>query len=155
MGLAKNHGVSLVEVIVILVLIGIITLLIASHITRSNTDLIAETEVIKAHLRYAQSRALNSDAIWYIRFTNNTYSLYKTGDPNPKYLPGEENPTVTLPAGMSINYGTWDEVAFDSWGKPYTSHSAGGPQVGNRIISVTDSRGSKAITITQNTGFIP
>ena len=153
MSLTKNHGITLIEVIVILVLIGIISLIIVSHTTHSNTDLIAQTEVIKVHLRYAQSRAMNSNVTWYIQFTSNTYSLYKNGI--LKYLPGEDNTTVTLPTGMSITCPGSDIVSFNSWGKPCTDAAGQTLQTTTpRTLTVSAGLDNRLIVITKNTGFI-
>jgi prepilin-type N-terminal cleavage/methylation domain-containing protein len=152
----KDHGFSLLEVTVVLIVMGIITALLVGRFTHNNTDLITRTDVLKSHMRYAQLRAMNTNAVWYIRFTgDSTYSLYKSGDETPEYLPGEDNPTVTLPSGITVNYGASQFVSFDSWGKPCTDGNGQSPQAADRIITVACSGDFGTIVVTQNTGFIP
>jgi prepilin-type N-terminal cleavage/methylation domain-containing protein len=151
-----QDGFSLLEVIVVLLIMGIISAVVVSRLIYDNIDLIAQTEVIKSHMRYAQSRAMNTNAVWYIRFAGeSTYSLYKSGDETPEYLPGEDDTTATLPSGITVNYGASQFVSFDSWGKPCTDGNGQSPQAADRIITVACSGESGTIVVTQNTGFIP
>lgn len=150
----NNHGFTWIELVVVMVILGIISAVVTGSIMSSDTELAARTEVIKTHLRYAQSRSMNSNTVWYIQFSSNSYSLYKKGDAVPKLLPGGDSPTVTLPGGMSISYGAPDIVSFDGWGKPCIDIDALTAQATDRTLTVTDGSGSRTITITKNTGFI-
>ncbi len=66
----KNHGFTLLEIIIVLSILGILTAIAASHIGDSQADLITSTDTMKSHLRYVQSMSMNSaeDTIWGIRF---------------------------------------------------------------------------------------
>lgn len=152
----NNHGFTWIELIVVMMILGIIGAVAAGGLMNRDTELAARTEVMKTHLRYAQSRSMNSNTVWYIQFGSNTYSLYKSGEATPILLPGGDSPTITLPSGMSINYGSPDIVSFDDWGKPCIN-TADPPtaQTADRTITVSDASGSRAIIITKNTGFIP
>jgi len=147
----NNHGFTWVELIVVIVILGIMSAFVAIRFMGSDTVLAAQTEVLKAHLRYAQSRSMNSNTVWYIQFSGNSYSLYKKGDAVAKLIPGGDSPTLNLPSGMSITSGI---VSFDDWGKPYTDADAQVEQAIDRTLTVTDSSGLRIITITKNTGFI-
>jgi MSHA pilin protein MshC len=110
----------------------------------SGTELIAQTDVIKAHLRYAQARAMGSDVIWGIEFKGSTYSLFKNGNTSDTVtFIGESSDTLNLPSGISAT----EIVSFDSWGKPYTDALGQTDHLGGQI-------GGLSITITPNTGFI-
>ncbi|MCK5193579.1 MAG: hypothetical protein KAQ71_07200, partial [Desulfobulbaceae bacterium] len=99
---------------------------------------------IKAHLRYAQARAMGSDVIWGIEFTGSTYSLFKNGNTSDTVtMIGEDSDTLNLPSGISAS----GIVSFDSWGKPYNDASGQTVHPGGQI-------GGLSINITQNTGFI-
>jgi MSHA pilin protein MshC len=152
MDIKNNHGFTWIELIVVMVILGIISAFVAGSLMSSDTELAARTEVIKTHLRYAQSRSMNSNTIWYIQLSSNSYSLYKKGDAVPKLLPGGDSPTITLPGGMSISSGT---VSFDEWGKPFTDIADPPTAQGtDRTLTVSDSSGSRDIIVTKNTGFI-
>jgi len=143
----KNHkGFTFIELIMVLVVATIIAVIIISRFMSSGTELIAQTDVIKAHLRYAQARAMGSDVIWGIEFQGSTYSLFKNGNTSDTVtLIGEDSDTLNLPSGISTS---GIVVSFDSWGKPYDDASGLNNHPGGQIIV------GLSINITQNTGFI-
>ncbi|MEA3421636.1 MAG: type II secretion system protein [Acidobacteriota bacterium] len=153
----NNRGFTLIELISALLIMGIVAAVVVSRVGTSNNEVIAQIEVVKSHLRYAQSRAMNSELIWGIRFDTDKYWLFKEGkkvtfpgeDPNEK--PDTDPEDVSLPSGMSV--GT-EIVSFKSWGKPYTDASGTSLQSGNRTIVFSPFLTNHAIIITQNTGFI-
>jgi MSHA pilin protein MshC len=143
----KNHkGFTFIELIMVLVVATVIAVIVISRLMSSGTELIAQTDVIKAHLRYAQARAMGSDVIWGIEFTGSTYSLFKNGNTSDTVtLIGEDSDTLNLPSGISAS---GIVVSFDSWGKPYNDASGLNNHPGGQIIV------GLSINITQNTGFI-
>ncbi|MDF1593781.1 MAG: type II secretion system protein [Desulfobacterales bacterium] len=147
----NNRGFTWIELLVVMVILAIISAVVAGSLMSSDTELIARTEVIKTHLRYAQTRSMNSNTVWYIQLSGNSYFLSKKGDGNPILLPGGDSPTITLPSGMSVTSGT---VSFDGLGKPCTDADAQIAQAADRTLTVTDGSGSRSIIITKNTGFI-
>ena len=68
--LKKNFGFTILEVVAVLVILGIISALAVSTISINIDDTKRDEElnVLKAHLRYAQARAINSDSKWGIKF---------------------------------------------------------------------------------------
>ena len=163
----NNRGFTIIEIISVLIITGVLATVVVQHVMDVNTDLVATTEVIKNQLRYAQSRAMNSDAFWYITFEPDgsggyRYSLNETdATGNPMHLPGEGSGYVTLPSKMSLQYEGSDisspvYINFSSrWGKPYTDVAGTAYQVGSRTISVVNAGGGRPITVIENTGFIP
>ena len=148
----NNRGFTLVELISALLIMGIVAAVVVSRVGTSNNEVIAQIEVVKSHLRYAQSRAMNSELIWGIQFNSSNYWLFKNGDTtNKATFPGEDSDTVTLPSGMSV--GT-EIVSFDSWSKPYTDAAGTSLQSGDRTIVFSPSLTNHNIIITKNTGFI-
>ena len=148
----NNRGFTLIELISALLVIGIVAAVVVSRVGTSNNEVIARIEVVKSHLRYAQSRAMNSELIWGIRFNGSSYWLFKDSDITKKVtFPAEDSDTVTMPSGMSV--GT-EIVSFDSWGKPYTDASGTSLQTNDRTITFLPSLTNHAIIITKNTGFI-
>ncbi|MCD6152520.1 MAG: prepilin-type N-terminal cleavage/methylation domain-containing protein [Syntrophobacterales bacterium] len=159
-----NKGFTLIEIIIVLLLVCIIgaVILISGVYSTSGNDLPSQTEVIKGHLRYAQTRAMNTNTIWGIKFFRSEgrscYYLFQLDESNNEtmvVLPGETASPVALPEGMAVSVGT---VSFDSWGKPYTDATAQTAQAeagGWRNVSVSLGGDTQTITIRNNTGFIP
>jgi len=167
-GKRNERGFTMIEIIVVLLVMVIIGAAIVMSDVYSITgyDLSSEVDIIKTHLRYAQSRAMNSNSIWGMKFDGSSgtgsYYLFQivpgsTGGrlEEKRPLPGEDRgnyptddpPDVSLPDGMGISSGT---VYFDGWGRPYTEVP---PSVESSTITVTVH--TEAITIEKNTGFIP
>jgi MSHA pilin protein MshC len=156
MNVRNNRGFTLVELISVLLIMGIVAAVVVNRVGTSNNEVIAQIEVVKSHLRYAQSRAMNSDKNsdkqWGVRFDTSRYWLFKDGNISNKVtFPAEDSDTVTLPSGMSVGTET---VTFDDWGKPYTDAAGTLPQSDDRPIVFLPSLTNHAIIITQNTGFI-
>jgi len=99
----NNRGFTLIELISVLLIMGIVAAVVVSRVGTSNNEVIAQMEVVKSHLRYAQSRAMNSDLVWGIRFDTDKYWLFKEGDITKKVtFPAEDSDTANLPSGMSM-----------------------------------------------------
>jgi len=148
----NNRGFTLIELISVLLIIGIVAAVVVSRAGTGNNEVIARIEVVKSHLRYAQSRAMNSELIWGIQFSSSSYWLFKDSNINNKVtFPAEDSDTVNMSSGMSV--GT-EIVSFDSWGKPYTDAAGQTSQPNDRTITFLPSLTNHAIIITKNTGFI-
>ncbi|MDP2644188.1 MAG: type II secretion system protein [Dehalococcoidia bacterium] len=151
--LRNQRGFTLLEIIAVLLVMGIISAVAVARYSSTNSELTSQTDLVRTRLRYAQLQAFNSNVVWGINFSATSYSLFKNGNTSDTArLPGEGSTVVTLPAGISISTGI---VSFDSWGTPYTDGPAASIQSGARSLTVTAAGGSKTITITPNTGFIP
>lgn len=139
-----QQGFTLIEVIVVLLLIGIVAAVVISRINATNADVVGQTEVLKSHIRYAQSLSMHTDATWGLQFSGATYQLFSItgGARTNRILPNEDDTTVDMPTGMSAT-GT---LAFDKYGKPYTDEALTTRYTGGLLTG---------ITITQDTGFVP
>ncbi len=93
----KNHkGFTFIELIMVLVVATIIGVIVLSRLMSSGTELIAQTDVIKAHLRYAQARAMKRNEIWGITCAAGDYWHFKDSTSNPVQLPGETANSISL-----------------------------------------------------------
>jgi len=160
--LKRNSGFTILEVVTVLAILGIISALAVSTISINIDDTKRDEQlnVLKAHLRYAQARAMNSDFNWGIKFdtTNDSqYWLFKGSDQITKIrLPGEgkkveaEDKLVIMSNLTITSISTNDDfVAFNTPGNPV---DADGNLVNTDITIITS---GEAITIKANTGFIP
>lgn len=118
--------------------------------------LISQTQVLKAHIRYAQMRSLSTDSHWGIKYQVNgdqrSYWLFKQPETDKRIvLPGESDDRVRLDQmGIVISQGSF-QVEFDGWGCPTSTLSG----TGTLNLELTKSDDSEQIIVTQNTGFIP
>jgi len=151
----RNTGFTFLEVLAVLVILGIASAIaIAKGSSLDIYQVAPEAEVIKGHLRYAQTRAMDSSAVWGINFAGSTYTIFNNIAGSNLLLPGANSATVTLPAGMTITAGI---VSFDTWGTPYTDAAAVSVQSagGYRSFNLTLGTTAAAIQIRDDTGFIP
>lgn len=135
-------GFTLIEVIAVLLLIGILAAIAIGREANSGNqaDVYGATEVLKNHLRYAQSTAMNANVSWGLNFSGSSYTLQNTDGSATALLPGD------IPSGMSFAPSV-NPVMFDNrWGSP-----------GTATITITVAKGgfSQTVTVTKNTGFIP
>jgi MSHA pilin protein MshC len=154
------RGFTMIEMVLVLVLLFIVSaVFISRYTTADSNELIAETDALKANLRYAQIRALgdtlqpnSNNPRWELEITNATsYALYRRGDDGVRVsvnLPSEVLPSHThaLPAGVTLTSGIGLVITFDDWGSPGSSNIA---------IALTQGTQSSTVSITRNTGFIP
>ena len=156
----KEHGVTLVEMIAVLLIMGIISGVIISRVASvEDMELAARVNTIRNHIRYTQIMSMKqNDITWGIKSDGMDYWVFKTATPevatepddtnNMGYLPGNENKKIPLPEMGAFT------LYFDRFGIPYI-------YVGTNIepISVTAGPqtinvGSKHLTVTEETGFV-
>ncbi|BBO80069.1 hypothetical protein DSCO28_06350 [Desulfosarcina ovata subsp. sediminis] len=153
----RNHaGVSALEVMVVLIIIGIISVLLIGRSRMGEANLYSQTEVIKSHIRYAQARSMDTDIRWGIRCDDSgkQYWLFSGDDPTAKKhkLPGEESDTVDISQyGLTLTPTT---LSFDDKGCPYVNIGSA-LQNDLQLTLTSDGGASTMITITANTGFVP
>jgi MSHA pilin protein MshC len=149
-----NSGFTLLELLAVIVVLSIISAFAVNRFYFSDSNLEAQTETIKVYLRYAQARSMNTESVWGIRCNGTDLWLYRDGDITSKILlPGEDGVDVNLAEkGISMAEFT---VSFNSWGKPCTDEAGQEEQAENIDLTVGSDSGSRYITITRNTGFVP
>ena len=166
MSIRTESGFTFIEILVVLIVMGIVTAFAIGRGMNPNTGLSVQTEVLKTHLRHAQSRALNSNIPWGIRTNGagNSYWMFQYQDPAvvTVQLPGESNSTVNLASsGITMTVGTY---SFDSRGIPYFTDETGVPAAtgtslsdlgADQTITLLKSGQTENITITKHTGFVP
>jgi len=139
-----NRGFTFIEIIAILVIIGIISAIAVSRVGVTQQDLISQADIVKAHLRFAQLKAMQDDtASWSIVFTGNSYTLYNNANPATINLPSESSNGHSLTSGVTITNPS--TVNFDGWGSPGTT---------NIPITLSDGSTTATITVAANTGYI-
>jgi len=168
-----SDGFTFIELLTVMMIIAVISAIVFSRFMFGDTDLIAQTEVIKTHIRYAQSQAMtqamnsvNSDVFWGIQCDGNTFWLFRNvvpddpDDPDKRVrLPGEATDTIDLTEKGLSSMESFT-LSFDDWGTPHTDAAATDGQElvsadSEAQITVTAGEDTKIITITPSTGFLP
>ncbi len=156
----NQHGFTLVEITVVLVLMAIISAyVIGRSINTEQIDLAAQNDKIRVQIRYAQAMAMKrSDAIWGITCDTNQYWLFKINPGTPELLPGETNAQITL-ADLGINMSGFT-VFFDRIGKPYSAYTdeAINTPLNNTdntiTINLTSGTQSRKLSVIAETGLV-
>lgn len=171
----NENGFTLIEVIAVLVILSIIAVVVISRGGSSaEATLKSSAEALKGHIRFAQMKALNSDApacdaSVSMTISGTSYSMFTItgplitpGTPNctpvPAILPGAQSSSVNLPTGITITITATPATStfsFDRWGRPHSN--ADGTGTSSTILLTLKYVGlpDEEITITQNTGYVP
>lgn len=152
----NQRGFTMIEIISVLVIIGIMAAVVIVRMSSTEEyDLVSQLDVVKNHIRLAQSRAMNAYKSCGINFTSKTtYYLFDASAPaTPVHMLGEETATVDLGSGGKKSTLTITSapqvITFNGFGSPIDA--AGNPVTSN--VTVVTNAGN--VTITKNTGFIP
>ncbi len=145
-------GFTLFEIIMVLLLLGVISYFAATRLFSDDAPTqVAELELVKNHLRYAQSKAMNTEPpagytdVYGIKFGSATrYWLFKAPSENTVIrLPGVESIDGVMELGsIQVTPPSGSKITFDSFGSPGTA---------TIVLSTT----AGGITVTKTTGFIP
>jgi len=140
------RGMTLIEVIMIMTIIGILAATVLPRINfgsiSSQTSVAGAANMVRSDIRYAQEWAMANRTSKQIQFTQNasTYSF----SPAVNF-----DPTGQLPSGFyTVTTTTKVTFTFNSLGEPSTSSS------GVWTVSVSDGVTTIPITITQYTGEV-
>lgn len=169
--LKASEAFTFVEVIAVLVILVIVSAVVISKRGALSTDLVAQSEILKTHLRHAQTIAMggtDSNSIFGIKCDTAFYWMFKGTDPdsNIMWLPDNQEYNTNNDNKLDLNKKKVDiagafTLFFDNRGIPYsayTDETSNTPLSSDLTINVTpDGAGSplETITVTQHTGFIP
>ena len=158
----NQRGFTMIEMVMVLIVMAIMASFFVIRPTTGN-DLIAQAEILKSHLRYAQIKAMNDTDVnvpggWGIYFPNNLpnnnssfYELYRdkdndTANDTNDILPGETTKKHELPSGLTVSTNCVNSTCkFDEWGSPGAT---------TLTMTLTQGTSTSNISITRNTGFV-
>lgn len=172
----RARGFTLIEAIAVLIIIAIVSVVVISRgASSADATLRSAAEALKGHIRFAQMKALNSDApactvsVGMV-ISSGSYSMFSiTGPSNCTpanvILPGAENSSgVTLPSDITVTTPTTLPLtfSFDRFGRPSiaplnTLTTVPNPAANDITIKLRHPAVTQdeTITITKNTGFVP
>ena len=176
----NNHGFTLLETILVLVMIAFFAVIAVSRQPSTDVTLKAQMAAFMGHIRYAQTRAMNTDTQWGIGIGERTdgenvydhaYWLFERNADSERLviLPGEDRPVVDLNVkGITISSLVQEVpmngLQFDTWGRPQsiTADNAGNiidtawlSQPMSIVLSKSSGSGTstESAAITPDTGF--
>ena len=154
------RGMTLIEVIAVMLLISIVSAVILSRtMDIPAVSATAREEAVRAHLRYAQAMAMKQNKyMWGVKCDGSQYWLFRTDtqdgystDPTDQdtalYLPGEEETKLSA-EGMSAF-----TIYYDAYGRPRQYSSTDGATVPlSGVLAITLE--SESIQVNPETGFL-
>ena len=150
----SQHGFTIVEFIVVLVLVSIVAVFAVPRWITS-PDLEAQAQVLLGDLRYTQSLAITHDQRFRMNFSlPSHYSMTSTSGV-AVVNPATGNNTTTLTPGVTITGLTNlpnNLIAFDEKGIPYTDSAATTALASTATITLSRNGMTRILTIIPQTG---
>ena len=146
----NKKGVTLVELIVVLVIIAVGAALVIPNLRPwiNNFRLRSATRDVVSTLRTAQMKAVSNNCFYQVDFTAADYILRRSStglDPDPW---PSEGATQTLPTGISIKSNSFANPGLKALFKPNSSSNGG-------TVILQDPKGTtRTITVLPSTGRI-
>lgn len=157
--LKKNSGFTLIEIVMVIVLIGIVSMVVTACWPSKAIDVDQYAERLAADLRYAKHSAQTKNQRLRVNFSAGSYSLTLVDGSTAVSFANSTSNTVTLPAGLTITIPPTNlpssYVVFDAMGRPYTNNASPGTLLAaTATITMTHSGIVDTVTIEPNTGKI-
>lgn len=144
----NKKGVTLIELIVVMVIIGIGAVLLAPNIGTwlPNYRLRSATRDIVSTMRTAQMRAVSTNTPYGVGFDANAYQLYRSSGGLTA-----EGGVINLPNGVQFNNNTFPINA--TLNKPFAQFNTDSTSSGGGV-TLQGTKGSRRITVTTATGRV-
>ena len=148
----SQSGVTLVEMIAVLLLLGILTVVVVTRAFNVQpVDTRVRTNRLRDHLYYAQALAMKQNAVQGVKSDGSGYWLFAGTNPdlseNRRTLPSEESSTVAFTDISSFT------VFYDGYGRPFSSYISEDTNTA-LTSSLSIQTGTLTSTLSPETGYI-
>jgi type IV pilus assembly protein PilE len=141
-----EHGFTLVEVVMVIVIMGVLAAVAFSKFSRDAFDVAAASGELVQAIRYAQDKSMNHSGANNYRIDINTsgYAVTQSGVAIPHPVTGAASYTRTW---SDISLAPAATITFDSYGNPIALAAP---------LTITVSKGadSDSVTVENITGFV-
>lgn len=151
----KQAGFTIVELVLVLLLVGILTVAAFARLPESSLNLAAQADQLLADIRYVQSLSMIGGQRYCINLTATTYRITNTACATTIAHPATGTATsITL--GRSITM-AWTNLPnnyaqFDGKGQPYVDAAANTLLAAESVITLSKDGQSTTVRITPETG---
>lgn len=117
----RNHGFTLLELIIVITVLAILSVYAIFNWPDSNLNVNAEAQLFANNIRYTRSLSMTKGERYRIvKLSASSYTITNSAGTAIIFPSGKTS--VTLPTGIS--FGAWNNlpnnlIAFDSKGRPY------------------------------------
>lgn len=150
-------GFTFIELIAVFGIIAILSLTAIYSFSSRSSELVAETDSLRSHIRYAQARALTYGNIYILQCSGSSYALYRgsISDSNKLALPnGKSSVTLSDKVRITSPNSTF-ALTFDNWGVPGIMNEGNNAPLSEKYsITLRQGDHAKTITVTPTTGFV-
>lgn len=145
------HVFTLPEILAILILAGFITTVILSKLTPDEQSLTGAAEILRMHIRHAQTFAQSYSNIYGLQSSRNIgYFLFEQSPDNRSPLPGTDD-IYRLQGSITISNFT---LYFNKEGGLCTDSTGNTPLPHDVTITLQDGIDSETITVMPDNGYL-
>lgn len=146
-----HRGFTLIEIIATLLLLSILAGLglMLADTGGDGRDVATQLDLLRNHIRYAQSMAMKDRTIWSFHYTGS--SFWVSDSTGQRALPGTETP---IQSAVSVTPDRNGAIYFDIYGIPCSDNATAAPLTASTTFTVTAGSASESISLVPDTGYV-
>lgn len=148
---SHSAGFTLIEVIATLLILGILAGLaaMATDTGEDEREAVTQIDLLRNHLRYAQSMAMKERAMWGLGYDGSSFWVFDGN--GQRTLPGGDGPILST---ITASPDPGGAVYFDFYGIPCSDNATSSPLTSAATFTVTVGSVSESTTLIPDTGYV-